>query len=44
MTVPAEFRKLRVIVDKTGGPAEREAMAFLEGEWARHRAAAEAGR
>jgi hypothetical protein len=28
--VAAEFRKLRVIVDKTGGPAEREAMAFLE--------------
>lgn len=28
--VAAEFRKLRVIVDKTGGPAEHEAMAFLE--------------
>src|SRR5262249_43210202 len=28
--VLAEFRKLRVIVDKTGGPAECEAMAFLE--------------
>ena len=28
--VEAEFRKLRVIVDKTGGPAELEAMTFLE--------------
>jgi hypothetical protein len=28
--VAAEFQKLRVIVDKTGGPAELEAMAFLE--------------
>lgn len=28
--IAAEFRKLRVIVDKTGGPAECEAMAFLE--------------
>lgn len=28
--VAAEFRKWRVIVDKTGGAAEREAMAFLE--------------
>ena len=28
--VEAEFRKLRGIVDKTGGPAELEAMAFLE--------------
>ena len=28
--VEAEYRKLRVIVDKTGGPAELEAMAFLE--------------
>ncbi len=28
--VLAEFRKLRVIVDKTGGSAELEAMAFLE--------------
>ena len=35
--VVAEYRKLRVIVDKTGGPAEREAMAFLEGEFARFR-------
>lgn len=29
--VAAEFKKLRVIVDKTGGPAETEAMTFLEG-------------
>lgn len=28
--IAAEYRKLRVIVDKTGGPAELEAMAFLE--------------
>lgn len=28
--VAAEFRKLRVIVEKTGGPAEHEAMSFLE--------------
>ncbi len=28
--VEAEFRKLRVIADKTGGPAECEAMSFLE--------------
>lgn len=28
--VAAEFMKFRVIVDKTGGPAEFEAMAFLE--------------
>jgi hypothetical protein len=28
--VEAEFRKFRVIVDKTGGPAECEAMSFLE--------------
>jgi hypothetical protein len=29
--VAAEFAKLRVIVGKTGGPAERAAMDFLEG-------------
>ena len=29
--VAAEFKKLRVIVGKTGGPDETEAMAFLEG-------------
>jgi hypothetical protein len=34
--VEAEYRKLRVIVDKTGGPAEFEAMAFLEAHLARH--------
>ena len=28
--VATEYRKLRVIVDKTGGPAEAEAIAFLE--------------
>lgn len=28
--VATEFQKFRVIVDKTGGPAEHEAMAFLE--------------
>ena len=28
--IAAEFRKLRVIVEKTGGPAEFEAMDFLE--------------
>jgi hypothetical protein len=28
--VVSEYRKFRVIVDKTGGPAELEAMAFLE--------------
>lgn len=28
--VAAEFRRCRVIVDKTGGPTEHEAMAFLE--------------
>lgn len=42
--IAADFRRLRVIVDKTGGPAEREAMTFLEGEWAKFRAAAGAGR
>lgn len=34
--VAAEFRKLRVIVDKTGGEAEADAMTFLEAEWQRH--------
>ncbi len=28
-----EFRKLRIIVDKTAGERELEAMAFLENEW-----------
>jgi hypothetical protein len=32
--VESEFRKLRIIVNKTGGTAELEAMAFLEGELA----------
>jgi hypothetical protein len=29
--VEAEYRKLLVLVEKTGGPQEREAFAFLEG-------------
>ena len=33
--IDAELRRLRIIVDKTAGPAEAEAMAFLEDEWAR---------
>lgn len=37
--VESEYKKLRVIVDKTGGESEREAMAFLEGEWAKFRGA-----
>jgi hypothetical protein len=35
--IAAEFRKLRVIVDKTGGPAERDAMTLLETKWAHYR-------
>jgi hypothetical protein len=31
--VEAEFKRLRVIVDKTAGPREREAMAFLDAKW-----------
>jgi uncharacterized protein len=34
--VEAEYHKLRIIVGKTGGPAELEAMAFLEAYRARH--------
>ena len=34
--VAAEYRKLRVIVDKTGGPDEFAAMSFLEDHFARH--------
>jgi len=37
--VATEFRKLRTIVDKTGGEAERDAMDFLEGELASQRGA-----
>ena len=33
--IEAEFRKLAVIVGKTGGPAEQEAMAFLQAHVAR---------
>lgn len=32
--IEAEFKRLRVIVDKTAGPQEREAMAFLDAKWA----------
>jgi hypothetical protein len=35
--IEIEFRKLRVIVDKTGGPAEHEGMTFLEKHWAEFR-------
>jgi hypothetical protein len=34
--IVAEFRKLKVIVDKTGGPREQEAFAFLESYLTRH--------
>jgi hypothetical protein len=33
--IDAEFRRLRIIVDKTAGPRELEAMAFLEAQWAK---------
>jgi uncharacterized protein len=36
--VQADFKKLRVIVDKTAGPAEAEAMSFLEQYLSRWRA------
>jgi hypothetical protein len=42
--IAAEYKKLRVIVQKTGGDAECEAMAFLENEWAKYRAAMEVRR
>jgi uncharacterized protein len=35
--IEAEFKKLRVIVDKTGGDAEHDAMGMLEREWATFR-------
>jgi hypothetical protein len=35
--IDVDFRKLRVIVDKTGGPAEHEAMTLLEARWAAFR-------
>ena len=35
--IDSEYRKLRVIVEKTGGDAERDAMAMLEGEWQKFR-------
>jgi hypothetical protein len=34
--VAAEYAKLRVLVEKTGGPAEHEAFAFLEDHFQRH--------
>jgi len=37
--VAAEFAKFRTIVGKTGGPAEHEAMAFLEDHLANYREA-----
>jgi hypothetical protein len=37
--IEAEYRKLAVLVEKTGGAAEREAFAFLEGHLAHCRAA-----
>lgn len=36
--IETEYRRLRTIVDKTAGPRELNAMAFLEGEWANYRA------
>ncbi|WP_088260043.1 DUF447 domain-containing protein [Fimbriiglobus ruber] len=41
--IEAEFRKLRVIVEKTGGPDEFEAMTFLEAH-TQHHYSAEAAR
>jgi hypothetical protein len=35
--IDTEFKKLRVIVDKTGGDAEHDAMGMLEREWAKFR-------
>ena len=34
--IAAEYAKLRVIVDKTGGPAEHDGMSFLESHLARY--------
>lgn len=36
--IDAEYKKIRIIVDKTAGPQERKAMTFLEREWANFRA------
>ncbi len=33
--IAGEFKKLRVIVDKTGSDAEHDAMGMLEAEWAK---------
>lgn len=35
--IAGEFKKLRVIVDKTGSDAEHDAMGMLEAEWAKFR-------
>lgn len=35
--IDAEFARLRSIVNKTAGPREHEAMAFLESEWQQFR-------
>lgn len=35
--IDSDFARLRIIVEKTAGPREQEAMAFLEGEWRRFR-------
>ena len=35
--IDTEFRKLRVIVEKTGDVAEHEAMAVLEAKWGEYR-------
>jgi hypothetical protein len=42
--IEADYRKLAVLVEKTGGPAEREAFAFLEHHLARCRSRAAADR
>ncbi|CAN5209947.1 DUF447 family protein [soil metagenome] len=35
--IESQFRHLRVIVNKTAGPSEFQAMAFLESKWREHR-------
>ena len=40
-TISAEFAKLRVVVEKTGGAAEHEAMAVLDAKWAEYREASQ---
>jgi hypothetical protein len=36
--IEAEFRRLTVLVEKTGGPTEREAFAFLTAHLEREKA------